>query len=407
MVCDIGKNLAQPGTGIFVSNTTNMLQTGEMRSLKRQRTVSNDFSSLSQAQKTEIKRTKRGPGERQRGPRHWTEEEDQLLKAAVVKLGARQWKVVALSVPGRTHTQCLQRWNKVLKPGLRKGPWTVKEDEHLRKLVELELPKAKEAASRCAEQNTEVDPASLISWSSIAEAIPGRSIKQCRERWCYNLNPVIKKGSWTPEEDALLLALQKKNGNRWAQIARLIPGRTEHTVKTRFRSILRARKREWKTSEDTLLLELHRKLGSRWDEIATHFPNRTKNAVNTRFKQLVDQRWKNANSNQKKIIKTNIPAKIEAKKPLTPIVSEDLNMPISLGAVQAQAGLNPALNMLMLQQMIQNQNNRLVKPELQQPQYNMLLNQLQLAGLMGNQNPLPYPYGGNLQMFQQPQNNMF
>jgi myb proto-oncogene protein len=38
---------------------------------------------------------------------------------------------IALAVPGRNHTQCLQRWSKVLTPGLRKGPWSVDEDNQL------------------------------------------------------------------------------------------------------------------------------------------------------------------------------------------------------------------------------------------------------------------------------------
>ena len=38
--------------------------------------------------------------------------------------GERNWKAIADQVEGRNHTQCLQRWTKVLKPGLIKvhGP---------------------------------------------------------------------------------------------------------------------------------------------------------------------------------------------------------------------------------------------------------------------------------------------
>lgn len=31
---------------------------------------------------------------------------------------------VAEQIPGRTDTQCLHRWQKVLNPGVYKGPWT-------------------------------------------------------------------------------------------------------------------------------------------------------------------------------------------------------------------------------------------------------------------------------------------
>lgn len=67
--------------------------------------------------------------------RKWTEEEDELLKAAVSRHDGKNWKVIADEVPGRNHVQCLQRWKKVLKPGLVKGHWTPEEDELLKKVV--------------------------------------------------------------------------------------------------------------------------------------------------------------------------------------------------------------------------------------------------------------------------------
>ena len=42
---------------------------------------------------------------------------------------------IASHVQGRNHTQCLQRWSKVLAPGLRKGVWGVDEDDELVALV--------------------------------------------------------------------------------------------------------------------------------------------------------------------------------------------------------------------------------------------------------------------------------
>jgi len=33
----------------------------------------------------------------------------------------------------------------------------------------------------------------------LARAFPGRSGKQCRERWHNHVNDHIKKGEWTPE----------------------------------------------------------------------------------------------------------------------------------------------------------------------------------------------------------------
>jgi len=51
-------------------------------------------------------------------PRRWSKAEDEALRIAVERSGERNWKAIADQVAGRNHTQCLQRWTKVLKPGL-------------------------------------------------------------------------------------------------------------------------------------------------------------------------------------------------------------------------------------------------------------------------------------------------
>lgn len=54
----------------------------------------------------------------------WTQEEDETLREAVQRHGGRNWKRISDCLVGRTDVQCLHRWQKVLRPGLIKGPWT-------------------------------------------------------------------------------------------------------------------------------------------------------------------------------------------------------------------------------------------------------------------------------------------
>ena len=64
-------------------------------------------------------------GESPRSPRgKWTNEEDELLRQAVQQHEGRNWKKISECLVGRTDVQCLHRWQKVLRPGLIKGPWT-------------------------------------------------------------------------------------------------------------------------------------------------------------------------------------------------------------------------------------------------------------------------------------------
>jgi hypothetical protein len=48
----------------------------------------------------------------------WTEAEDLHLKDAVHVHGAKKWGAVAVLVPGRTKTQCLNRWHSFLNPSI-------------------------------------------------------------------------------------------------------------------------------------------------------------------------------------------------------------------------------------------------------------------------------------------------
>nr|QSD99696.1 MYB family transcription factor [Melilotus albus] len=55
--------------------------------------------------------------------------------------------------------------------------------------------------------------------------------KSCRLRWLNYLRPDIKHGGFTEEEDTIICTLYAQMGSRWSAIASKLPGRTDNDVK--------------------------------------------------------------------------------------------------------------------------------------------------------------------------------
>lgn len=72
------------------------------------------------------------------------------------------------------------------------------------------------------------------SWNTISQHIPGKTPKQCRDRWMNYLRPSLKFDPWTNQEDNLLISLVNIHGTHWTKMKQYFPGRSTNSIKNRW-----------------------------------------------------------------------------------------------------------------------------------------------------------------------------
>ncbi|PIN03928.1 Transcription factor, Myb superfamily [Handroanthus impetiginosus] len=107
------------------------------------------------------------------------------------------------------------------KMGLKKGPWTLEEDQTLLRYIQEH---------------------GHGSWRALpSKAGLRRCGKSCRLRWTKYLRPDIKRGKFSLEEEQTIMQLHALLGNRWSAIATHLPKRTDNEIKNYWNTHLKKR----------------------------------------------------------------------------------------------------------------------------------------------------------------------
>jgi hypothetical protein len=80
-------------------------------------------------------------------------------------------------------------------------------------------------------------------WSKIASFMCNRNARQCRERYRNYLDPGLRWGGWTPEEDRLLMNKFNESGPRWNAIGRYFANRSDNSLRNRWHQLARRKRR--------------------------------------------------------------------------------------------------------------------------------------------------------------------
>ncbi|XP_037255593.1 snRNA-activating protein complex subunit 4 isoform X3 [Falco rusticolus] len=205
--------------------------------------------------------------------KEWTEEEIERLKKIAAKHGYLDWQTIAQELgTNRTPFQCLQKY-QIYNKDLKRKEWTRREDQMLLELVQ------------------EMRVGNHIPYKKIAYYMEGRDSAQLIYRWTKSVDPSLRKGPWTPEEDALLLTAVKKYGERdWYKIRTEVPGRSDAQCRDRYLKALHCdvKKGKWSLEEEEQLIELVQKHGlGHWSKIASELPHRTGSQCLSKWKLMI------------------------------------------------------------------------------------------------------------------------
>ncbi|XP_051787546.1 snRNA-activating protein complex subunit 4 [Erpetoichthys calabaricus] len=192
----------------------------------------------------------------------WNEEEIEKLKEIAAKHRSTDWEAIASELgTNRTAFMCLEKYQAHINTNLKRKYWTKEEDKMLLELVE------------------KMKVGNHIPYTKISYFMEGREAAQVLHRYKNSIDPSLKRGYWSSEEDALLLkAVAKYGAQDWYKIRLEVPGRNVSQCRDRYMECLsnEVKKGKWSPEEEIKLIELTEKYGAgRWSKIAAELQNRT------------------------------------------------------------------------------------------------------------------------------------
>uniref|UniRef100_A0AAY3ZTV5 snRNA-activating protein complex subunit 4 n=1 Tax=Denticeps clupeoides TaxID=299321 RepID=A0AAY3ZTV5_9TELE len=236
----------------------------------------------------------------------WNQDEIDKLKQIVEEHHSSNWELIAHDLgTNRTAFMCFQTHQRYVCKEYRKRPWTKEEDKVLRYLVE------------------KMRIGNFIPYTQVSYFMANRDSAQVMYRWTMVLDPSLKKGPWSKEEDELLLKAIEKHGiPNWFRVKFEVPGRTDGQCRDRYLDCLceSVKKGVWDIEEEEMLRRAVARHGiGKWSKISSEVPGRTDSQCLQKWKTLTkvtvlrkrtytQRRKTNRRKAKRRVVKKNLDA---------------------------------------------------------------------------------------------------
>ncbi|KAJ6599306.1 MYB4R1 [Mycena vulgaris] len=238
------------------------------------------------------------------------------------------WSIIAEKVSDassitRTAEECKIKWIGELSSTINRGPWAAAEIQSLQEILKNKPNQNKVDWVEIAQElgtnrlpidcmrhglerprhiwTAEADQKVLdavrqygMAWSLVAKYVaPDVTAGQCSSRFLRTLDPSLRRGAWSSEEDKRLIAAVAGYGKAWAEVASVVPGRTNEQCRDRWTGSLDPakianKKDEWAEEEDKALIEAVNTMGNRWKAIGIQM-GRSANNCRLHYEKLKKQ----------------------------------------------------------------------------------------------------------------------
>ena len=218
----------------------------------------------------------------------WTKEEDQRLESLVLLYGLHDWDKIALELgTNRMGWQCCSRYQSELNRDIKRiGPLTKAEAQLVEKVIE-----------QCRVGD-------FIPWHQVKYFIEGRTLPQIKHYW--NKINVPKRGDvWTEDENRQLsLAVKKYGRHNWRKVSQFLPGRSNRQCRERYMMRLNfgndRKLGDWTTQEDKQILELAPKHDFKWVQLENQLKGRNARQIASRYELLIKYKSKERDTKKTK-----------------------------------------------------------------------------------------------------------